>query len=134
MGPLSVCTRPSSIKHDRDRGAASTGGKCLVNVHAKSCLIPETSTDTPVRKQGPGGSLPGPDAGHPLHGAGDHGLPTVARTEDGVPVACPIGRSTPGTCGYSRTARYTASPASRQAGPLRKPPSKLGVTPPKVGA
>ena len=31
----------------------------LVNVHAKSRLIPETSAGTPVRRQGPGGSLPG---------------------------------------------------------------------------
>ena len=30
------------------------------------------STDTPARDQGPGGSLPGPDAGHPLHSAGGH--------------------------------------------------------------
>jgi len=37
-----------------------------VNVHAKSRLTPEP-TDTPVRNQGPGGSLPGPDVAHPLH-------------------------------------------------------------------
>jgi hypothetical protein len=43
-----------------------------VNVHAKSRLILETSAGTPVRDQGPGGSLPGPDAGHPLHRAGGH--------------------------------------------------------------
>jgi hypothetical protein len=43
-----------------------------VNVHAKSRLILETSADTPVRNQGPGNSLPGPDAGHPLHRAGGH--------------------------------------------------------------
>ena len=40
-GPLSVRARPSSIKHDCDRGATSKGGRCLVNVHAKSCLTPE---------------------------------------------------------------------------------------------
>ncbi len=38
--------------------------------HAKSRLIPETSAGTPVRNQGPGRSLPGPDAGHPLQPAG----------------------------------------------------------------
>ena len=38
-----------------------------------------------------------------------------------VPVACPISRSTPGTCGHSRTTRYTGSPADRQADPLHKP-------------
>ena len=37
-----------------------------------------------------------------------------------VPVACPIGRSTRGTYGHSRTARYTGSPADGQADPLRK--------------
>jgi hypothetical protein len=35
-------------------------------------LDPGASADIPVRRQGPGGSLPGPDAGHPLKGAGDH--------------------------------------------------------------
>jgi hypothetical protein len=32
-------------------------------------LDPGASADTPVRRQGPGGSLPGPDASHPLQGA-----------------------------------------------------------------
>jgi hypothetical protein len=40
-GPLSVRVRPSSIKHDRDRRATSTGEKRLVYVHAKSCLTLE---------------------------------------------------------------------------------------------
>jgi hypothetical protein len=44
--------------------------KCLVNVHARPWSV---SADTPVRDQGPGGSLPGPDAGHPLQGADGHG-------------------------------------------------------------
>jgi hypothetical protein len=35
-------------------------------------LDPGASADTPVRNQGPGQSLPGPDAGHPLHSAGGH--------------------------------------------------------------
>ena len=43
-----------------------------------------------------------------------------------VSVACPIGRSTPGTHGHSRTARYTSSPAYRQADPLRKPTFQAG--------
>jgi len=41
-GPLSVRACPSSIKRDCDRGTTSTGGKCLVNVHAKSRLTLET--------------------------------------------------------------------------------------------
>ncbi len=40
-GPLSVRARPSSLKHDCDRRATSTGGKSRVNVHTKSCLILE---------------------------------------------------------------------------------------------
>jgi hypothetical protein len=38
-----------------------------------------------------------------------------------VPVACPIGRSTPGNYDHSRTARNAGSPAYRQANPPRKP-------------
>jgi hypothetical protein len=37
-------------------------------------LDPGASTDTPVRRQRPGRSLPGPDAGHPLQGAGNRGF------------------------------------------------------------
>ena len=44
----------------------------MVNVHAKSCLILEVSANTPIRNQGPGQSLPGPDAGHPLQCGGSH--------------------------------------------------------------
>ena len=35
-------------------------------------LDPGASTDTPARNHGAGASLPGPDAGHPLHGARRH--------------------------------------------------------------
>jgi hypothetical protein len=48
--------------------------------------------------------------------AGASGLEEAA-----VPVACPIGLSTPGNYGHSRTARYAGSPAYRQADPLRIP-------------
>ena len=75
-GPLRIRVRPSSLKRDRDRRApvqASTGKTCLVTVHAKSRLTLETTADTPLRNQGPGRSLPGPDAGHPLQGVGGHG-------------------------------------------------------------
>ena len=44
----------------------------------------------------------------------------VVRDPDDVPAACPIGRSTPGAYGCSRTARYTRRPADGQADPLRK--------------
>jgi len=48
-------------------------------------------------------------------------IEATPRTVPIVPVACPIGRSTPGTCGHSRTARYADSPANGQADLLRKP-------------
>jgi hypothetical protein len=41
-----------------------------VDASRKVMLDPGVSTDTPVRNQGPGRSLPGPDAGHPLQAAG----------------------------------------------------------------
>ncbi len=58
-----------------------------------------------------------------LGGDEDQGAeaPTVVRDPDDVPVACPMGRSTLGTHGHSRTTRYPGSPAYRQADPLRKP-------------
>jgi hypothetical protein len=36
-------------------------------------LDPGATTGTPARDQGPGSSLTGPDASHPLHGPGGHG-------------------------------------------------------------
>jgi hypothetical protein len=57
--------------------------------------------------------------GHPLQGAGNHGQLSGAvglvMVKSAVPVACPIGRSTPGTCGHSRTARYSGSRAAGAA-------------------
>ena len=43
-----------------------------------------------------------------------------------VPAAYPIGRSAWGTYGHSQTARYTGSPAYRQADPLREPTFQAG--------
>ena len=71
-GPLSVRARPSSIKRDCARRTTSTDGRHRADVHTKSRLTLEPNADTPVRDQGPGQSLPGPDAGHPLQGAGSH--------------------------------------------------------------
>jgi len=50
-----------------------------VNGHAKSRLTPEPLTGTPARRQGPGRSLPGPDAGHPLHPAAVYDKPRRLR-------------------------------------------------------
>jgi hypothetical protein len=73
MALRSIRTRPSSIKRNCDRRVTSTGQSAWCTGHAKSRLIPEISADTPARNQGSGRSLAGPDAGHPLQGAGGHG-------------------------------------------------------------
>jgi hypothetical protein len=57
--------------------------KCLVNAYAKSRLTLEPA-DTPARRQGPGRSLPGPDAGHPLQGAGGHAVVFMIRNMCGM--------------------------------------------------
>jgi hypothetical protein len=77
-GPLSVRVRPSSLKRDGDRRATSTAEECPAQVHAMSRLTLEP--DTPVRRQGPGRSLPGPDASHPLHSAGNHRARSTVKT------------------------------------------------------
>ena len=65
----------------------------------------------PVRNQGPGRSLSGPDAGHPLHGAGGHGGsihdPEYARNDLGG--------------GADSPARATA-PTAKPPGRGRQPP------------
>jgi hypothetical protein len=63
------------------------------------------SAPPPVRDQEPGTSLPGPDAGHPLQGAGGHGMQLSYGITNGVPAACPIDRSTRSTYGHSRLVR-----------------------------
>src|ERR1700736_4910338 len=70
-GPLSVRVRPSSIKHDCDRRTTSTGEGAGERTREVT-LDTGASTDTPAKDQGPGMSLPDPDAGHPLHGEGGH--------------------------------------------------------------
>ena len=55
------------------RAQVKVPGECTREV----TLDTGASADTPVRDQGPGRSLPGPDAGHPLQGAGiSHGFLT----------------------------------------------------------
>ena len=69
-GPLSVRVRPSSLKRDCDRRATSTGGKCLVNVHAKSRLTPEPLRTLRSEDKGQAGACPDRTRAIPLHGAG----------------------------------------------------------------
>jgi hypothetical protein len=40
--PAECTCPPSSLKHDCDRSTTRTGEGCLMKVHAKSCLSPET--------------------------------------------------------------------------------------------
>jgi hypothetical protein len=56
-----------------------------------------------------GRSLPGPDAGHPLQGAGQS-----RKKELDVPVACPIGRSSGVSHGHQRAAWHLSRPAAKQ--------------------
>ena len=104
-GPLSVRVHPSSLKHDCDRRATSSGN-----------VLPELLR--PLRSETKGrGSLPGPDVGHPLQGAGrraavSRGVRSCPSGDAGqgpplsvVRLAGPATRSlTP-----SQPARYTAS-------------------------
>ena len=62
---LSVRVHPSSLKHDCDRGTTNTG-KVPTERTREVTLDSGVSTDTPVIRHGPGGSLPEPGAGHPL--------------------------------------------------------------------
>ena len=57
-GPLSVRARPSRLKRDCARRATSTGGKSLVNVHAKSRLIPEPLRALRSEDKGQAGACP----------------------------------------------------------------------------
>jgi hypothetical protein len=57
-GTLSVRVRPSSLKHDCDRRATSTGEKCLANVHAKSRLTPEPLQTLRSETTGQAGACP----------------------------------------------------------------------------
>ena len=68
-GPLSVRVRPSSLKRNCDSRTTSKV-KVPGERTREVTLDPGASANTPVRSQGPGSSLPGPDAGHPLQGAG----------------------------------------------------------------
>ena len=57
-GPLSVRVRPSSLKRDCDRRAASTNGRCLVNVYAKSRLTLEPLRTLRSEDKGQAGACP----------------------------------------------------------------------------
>ena len=83
-GPLSVRTRPSSLKRDCARRTNQRRRKGAGQCTRKVTLDPVATADTPVRNQGPGRSLPGPDAGHPLQRAGGHSAVPVFRYIRGI--------------------------------------------------
>ena len=58
-------SRSFGLKRDCGRRTVSTGESASERT-CEVTLTPETSTDTPVRRHGSCGSLPGPGAGHPL--------------------------------------------------------------------
>jgi hypothetical protein len=130
-GPLSVRARPSSLKRDYDRRATSTGGKYLVNVHAKSRLIPEPLQALRPETKGQAGACPD-RAGHPLYGAGGHGVPTIVRDrrrrgplharsagQRRVPPVTPGQPYTPAHLRTGRPARCANRPSKqRVAGPV----------------
>jgi hypothetical protein len=88
---------------------------------AKSCLILETTADTPASNKGQAGACPDRARTIPCTVRVAPGANRSYATADDVPVACPIGRSAAGTYGHSGTTRPIGSPANRQADPLRKP-------------
>ena len=83
-GPLSVRARPSSLMDDCGRRTTSAGGRCLVNVHAKSCLTLEPlcghSGQKPRARREPART----DAGHPLQASGSHGASFMIRNIRGM--------------------------------------------------
>jgi len=67
--PAECTCPPLRPKRDCSRRPTSTGESAGERTREVT-LDPGASTDTPARRQGPGGSLPGPGAGHPLQPAG----------------------------------------------------------------
>jgi hypothetical protein len=73
-------------------------------------LAPGNSAGTPARDQGSGGSLPGPDAGHPLHRADSHDGDDEDQgaEREWEPRREPRGRTTSLSPGRARTADKSA--------------------------
>ena len=58
-GPLSVRTRPSSLKRDCARRTTNAGGRAPVNVHGKSRLTLEPLRTLRSETKGQAGACPG---------------------------------------------------------------------------
>ena len=101
-GALSVRARPSSLKRNRDRRTNEHRWKVPGERTREARLIPEPlsaprSEDKARREPARTGRGP-----YPAWSGRSRGCQLSRATADDVPVACPIGRSTPGTCGHSR--------------------------------
>ena len=86
-------------------------------------LDPEPLRTLRPEDQGPGGSLPGPDAGHPLHGARGHRAASSGKRQPSCR-ASPDGCKPPGGIGDSTSAPGLAPTRRTQArttGPSRCP-------------
>jgi len=110
-GLLSVRARPSSLKRDSGRRTMSIGGKCLVNAHAKLRLTPEPLRTLRSETKGQAGACPDRAQAIPCTVRAGAAMPAVVRDRIRRARCVPIGVSTPGTHGHSRTAPHTGSPA-----------------------
>ena len=129
-GPLSVRVRPSSLKHDCDRRATSTGGKCLVNVHAKSRLTLEPLRTLRSETKGQAGACPDRTRAIPCKvrvGLPPGGLPELTATVTAT--AATIGkRQRPATAqnartigsnwGYVRPEKWKVGPGTSRRAPV----------------
>jgi hypothetical protein len=123
-GPLSVRVRPSHIKRDCDRRTTSMGRKCLVNVHAKSRLIPETSVGTSVRNQGAGGACPDRTRAIPCN---VRAITTATRTRAPRCQAPNASGSHAGSHGNVAAIKTTPSAAAERIKPRRRRPADTSL-------
>ena len=98
------------------------------NVHAKSRLIPETSTATPARNHGPGRACPDRTRAIPCTVTGCHRMATVVRDRRGRARCVPDRPVNAGNSRSLRTTRYPGSPAHRQLTRCAYRSSKQRVT------
>jgi hypothetical protein len=118
-GPLSVRRHSSTVN----------GASRFLRKWPPATIDRGASVPPPARNQGPGTSLPGPDAGHPLHAAGGHG---DANCRARPQTTCPLrARSTGRHRVITVTPRQPATPAELHKGRLTRcanRPSKQRVS------
>jgi hypothetical protein len=126
-GPLSVRGYPSTVKGTR-RSFLTASQKPSSGPALERRSLCTPSGQRPRARREPARTGRGPS---PAQCRQSRVRQLPGATADGVPVACPISRSTPGNYGHSRTTRYAGSPADRQADPLRKQTFQAGTRPPR---